>query len=151
MDHPQCTLYSASQHLSAVFIHSRHTAQHQGSIPSTYAYTAAPLPIPTETHHALRLAHAPIPPAVWQAIARGVTKAGVGVETLNLELVGSEEVAAELKKADGFILGSPTLGGHMPTQVSVALGTILTEQHARALPCGVFGSFGCGWDAVRCV
>jgi hypothetical protein len=39
--------------------------------------------------------------------------------------------------------GSPTLGGHMPTQVSVALGAIMRERQAQALPCGVFGSFGC--------
>jgi hypothetical protein len=38
--------------------------------------------------------------------------------------------------------GSPTLGGHMPTQVSVALGTVIQEQRAKQLPCGVFGSFG---------
>ncbi len=38
--------------------------------------------------------------------------------------------------------GSPTLGGHMPTQVAVALGAIIREQKAKALPCGVFGSFG---------
>jgi hypothetical protein len=31
----------------------------------------------------------------------------------------------------------------MPTQVAVALGGIIREQKAKALPCGVFGSFGC--------
>jgi hypothetical protein len=30
----------------------------------------------------------------------------------------------------------------MPTQVSVALGTVIQEQRAKQLPCGVFGSFG---------
>ena len=38
--------------------------------------------------------------------------------------------------------GSPTLGGHMPTQVSVALGAIMREQASKGKPCGVFGSFG---------
>jgi len=86
--------------------------------------------------------------ALAQAIARGVTKAGVGVEMYNLELVSLEEVAAAVRNSDGFILGSPTLGGHMPTQVSVALGTIIREQSAKGLPCGVFGSFGWSGEAV---
>jgi flavorubredoxin len=43
--------------------------------------------------------------ALAQAISRGVTKAGVGVNTINLELVGVDEVAAVIKEADGFIIG----------------------------------------------
>ena len=45
--------------------------------------------------------------------------------------------------------GSPTLGGHMPTQVQVALGAIIREREAKQLPCGVFGSFGWSGEAVR--
>ncbi len=44
--------------------------------------------------------------------------------------------------------GSPTLGGHMPTQVSVAMGTILRDPTSKAMPCGVFGSFGWSGEAV---
>lgn len=56
--------------------------------------------------------------ALAQAISRGITKAGVGVETLNLEDSALDEVEAAVEQAGGFIIGSPTLGGHMPTQAS---------------------------------
>lgn len=86
--------------------------------------------------------------ALAQAISKGVTKAGVGVQTLNLEVSSLDEVTQVIKKSDGFILGSPTLGGHMPTQVSVALGAIMRESQAKGQPCGVFGSFGWSGEAV---
>lgn len=36
----------------------------------------------------------------------------------------------------------------MPTQVSAMLGSILRLQNAKALPCGVYGSFGWSGEAV---
>eukprot|EP00879_Flechtneria_rotunda_P002337 GHRR01002532.1.p1 GENE.GHRR01002532.1~~GHRR01002532.1.p1 ORF type:complete len:683 (+),score=243.39 GHRR01002532.1:141-2189(+) len=86
--------------------------------------------------------------ALAQAISRGVTKGGVAVNTINLEVTDLEEVKAAIKAADGFTIGSPTLGGHMPTPVQLALGTILRAASARELPCGVFGSFGWSGEAV---
>lgn len=53
-----------------------------------------------------------------QSIARGITKAGMGAELVNMEYVTLEEISAVLKSSAGFVIGSPTLGGHMPTQVS---------------------------------
>ena len=53
-----------------------------------------------------------------------------------------------VRRTNGFVLGSPTLGGHMPTPVKAALGAILREPDARAKPCGVFGSFGWSGEAV---
>ena len=85
--------------------------------------------------------------AMAQAIARGITKAGVAVEMLNCELSSNEEVANLIKKTDGFCLGAPTLGGHMPTPVSNALGVIVKEA-SRDYPSGVFGSFGWSGEAV---
>ena len=52
-----------------------------------------------------------------QAISRGITKAGIGVETLNLEVDSVDDALEAVKRAKGFIIGSPTLGGHLPTQV----------------------------------
>ncbi|KAF6262522.1 flavodoxin-like protein [Scenedesmus sp. NREL 46B-D3] len=86
--------------------------------------------------------------ALAQAISRGLTKGGVGVSTVNLELTPLDEVVDSIKDADGFTIGSPTLGGHMPTPVQLALGSILRESKARELPCGVFGSFGWSGEAV---
>ena len=66
---------------------------------------------------------------------------------LNCELSTSEEVEALIQKTDGFCLGAPTLGGHMPTPVSNALGVIVKEA-SREFPSGVFGSFGWSGEAV---
>ncbi|GIL62757.1 hypothetical protein Vafri_16932 [Volvox africanus] len=86
--------------------------------------------------------------ALAQAISRGITKGGVAVETVNLELASLQEVSEAVSRSQGFVLGSPTLGGHMPTQVSVAMGAIIREPSAKAMPCGVFGSFGWSGEAV---
>ncbi|MCO5578939.1 hypothetical protein L7F22_032789 [Adiantum nelumboides] len=86
--------------------------------------------------------------ALAQAISRGISKAGVGVESLNAELSSSADVADLVKRCCGFVVGSPTLGGHMPTPVQNALGVILRDNNARSKPCGVFGSFGWSGEAV---
>jgi hypothetical protein len=87
--------------------------------------------------------------ALSQSIARGVTKAGVGAEAVNLEVATLPEVEAAIARASGFAVGAPTLGGHMPTQVATALGAIIRAPGAAArLPAGVFGSFGWSGEAV---
>jgi flavorubredoxin/flavin reductase (DIM6/NTAB) family NADH-FMN oxidoreductase RutF len=85
--------------------------------------------------------------ALAQAIALGITKAGVGVESINCEFVEPTEIATVLEKADGFIIGSPTLGGHAPTQIQTALGTVLSTVSKTKLA-GVFGSFGWSGEAI---
>jgi len=85
--------------------------------------------------------------ALAQAIALGITKAGVGVESINCEFVEPIEIATALEKADGFIIGSPTLGGHAPTQIQTALGTVLSTVSKTKLA-GVFGSFGWSGEAI---
>ena len=81
------------------------------------------------------------------AIAKGITKAGVGVESINCELANPAEIQSAIEKCDGFIIGSPTLGGHMPTQVQTALGTVLSST-AKSKLVGVFGSYGWSGEAV---
>lgn len=44
--------------------------------------------------------------------------AGVGINTLNLETMSLDEVSKAVAESAGFVIGSPTLGGHMPTQVT---------------------------------
>lgn len=83
-----------------------------------------------------------------QAVSRGITKAGLGVEMANLEQLSLKEAEAVLESSQGFVIGSPTLGGHMPTQVSAMLGSILRSSEAKALPCGVYGSYGWSGEAV---
>ncbi|NER87941.1 diflavin flavoprotein [Moorena sp. SIO3A2] len=85
--------------------------------------------------------------AIAQAIARGITKAGVSVESLNCEVAEPEEIGTAVEKADGFIMGSPTLGGHAPTQVQTALGMVLSSATKTKLA-GVFGSYGWSGEAI---
>ncbi|MEH2023515.1 diflavin flavoprotein [Nostoc sp.] len=82
-----------------------------------------------------------------QAIARGITKAGVAVESINCEFTQPEEIRAAVEKAGGFIIGSPTLGGHAPTPVQTALGIVLSTATNNKLA-GAFGSFGWSGEAV---
>ena len=84
---------------------------------------------------------------IAQAIARGVTKAGVAVESINAESAKPEEIETAVAKSAGFIMGSPTLGGHAPTQIQAALGIVLANA-AKTQLSGVFGSFGWSGEAV---
>ncbi|MEQ9553442.1 MAG: diflavin flavoprotein [Coleofasciculus sp. G3-WIS-01] len=84
---------------------------------------------------------------VAQAIARGMTKAGVGVESINCEIADPEEIRTAVEKAEGFVMGSPTLGGHAPTQIQTALGIVLSTATKTKLA-GVFGSFGWSGEAI---
>lgn len=81
------------------------------------------------------------------AIARGITKAGVRVESINAEFAESEGIKKAIQQCDGFIFGSPTLGGHAPTQIQSALGITLTNADTNKLA-GVFGSFGWSGEAI---
>ncbi len=84
---------------------------------------------------------------IASAIARGITKAGVAVESINAESAKPEEIKTAIDKSAGFIMGSPTLGGHAPTQIQSALGIVLANA-AKTQLAGVFGSFGWSGEAV---
>ncbi|MGB3491934.1 MAG: flavin reductase, partial [Elainellaceae cyanobacterium] len=83
-----------------------------------------------------------------QAIARGMTKAGARVESINCEATDPKDIPAIAEKCEGFVIGSPTLGGHAPTQVQTALGTLLSNVPTDKLA-GVFGSFGWSGEAIE--
>ncbi len=82
-----------------------------------------------------------------QAIALGIIKAGIRVESINCEAAEPEEIRAAVEKAAGFIIGSPTLGGHAPTPIQTALGIVLSTATNNKLA-GVFGSFGWSGEAI---
>lgn len=84
---------------------------------------------------------------IAQAIAQGLTKAGVRVETINCEIASPEEMSRAAETCDGFVIGSPTLGGHAPTPIQTALGIILSTIPKDKLA-GVFGSFGWSGEAI---
>jgi flavorubredoxin/flavin reductase (DIM6/NTAB) family NADH-FMN oxidoreductase RutF len=84
---------------------------------------------------------------VAQAIAAGITKAGVAVNSINCEFVQPTELRQAVADCQGFIMGSPTLGGHAPTPVQTALGVVLATAEKNKLA-GVFGSFGWSGEAI---
>ncbi|MDJ0599267.1 MAG: diflavin flavoprotein [Crocosphaera sp.] len=82
-----------------------------------------------------------------QAIASGITKAGVRVESINAEAAEPDEIKEAINNCSGFIFGSPTLGGHAPTQIQTALGITLANADKSKLA-GVFGSYGWSGEAI---
>ncbi|MDZ8104847.1 MAG: diflavin flavoprotein [Nostoc sp. DedQUE12a] len=84
---------------------------------------------------------------VANAIAQGLIENGVNVESINCELAEPAEITRIVEACDGFIIGSPTLGGHAPTQIQTALGIVLATA-AKTKLAGVFGSFGWSGEAI---
>lgn len=73
--------------------------------------------------------------------SRGITKAGVGCETINAEVCTKEEIASVVSSCSGFVIGSPTLGGHIPTPVQVTPLLILhSASYLQTLVYKVFWS-----------
>ena len=85
--------------------------------------------------------------AIADALAQGVARTGVRVESINCEFTPAEKLLEAIRGCDAVLIGSPTLGGHAPTPIVSALGTLLAEGD-RAKPVGVFGSFGWSGEAL---
>jgi flavorubredoxin/flavin reductase (DIM6/NTAB) family NADH-FMN oxidoreductase RutF len=85
--------------------------------------------------------------AIADALARGVARSGVRVDSLNCEFAEPEQLLQMIRGCDALLIGSPTLGGHAPTPIVSALGTVLAEGD-RSKPVGVFGSFGWSGEAI---
>jgi flavorubredoxin/flavin reductase (DIM6/NTAB) family NADH-FMN oxidoreductase RutF len=86
--------------------------------------------------------------AIADALAQGIARTGVRVESINCEFTPPEQLLAAIRSCDGLLIGSPTLGGHAPTPIVSALGTVLAEGD-RSKPVGVFGSFGWSGEALE--
>ncbi len=82
-----------------------------------------------------------------QAIAKGMTDGGAAVESINCEFAEPDAVAQVIDRCDGFVIGSPTLGGHAPVQIQTALGIILSTA-PKTKVAGVFGSYGWSGEAL---
>ncbi len=81
-----------------------------------------------------------------QAFGLGLTKGGVAVESINCEFADPDDIRAAIEKSDGFIIGSPTIGGNAPTPIHTALGIVLSIGDTGKLA-GVFGSYGWSGEA----
>jgi len=86
--------------------------------------------------------------AIADALAQGVSRTGVRVESINCEFSPAEQLLTAISSCDALLIGSPTLGGHAPTPIVSALGTVLAEGD-RGKPVGVFGSFGWSGEALE--
>ncbi len=84
---------------------------------------------------------------VAQAIAQGLIDSGVTVESINCESATPEDITRAIEDCDGFMMGSPTLGGHAPVQIETALGIVLATASKTKLA-GVFGSYGWSGEAI---
>ncbi len=85
--------------------------------------------------------------ALAEGIITGLTQANVSVEKVDCELVDPALIKAAIERADGVLIGSPTLGGHVPTQIQTAFGILLAHASPEK-PMGVFGSYGWSGEAV---
>ncbi|MBE9110568.1 diflavin flavoprotein [Nodosilinea sp. LEGE 07298] len=81
------------------------------------------------------------------AIAQSLNAAQIAVEAINCEQTDPHALIDILSQCDGFIIGSPTLGGHAPVQIQTALGLILANVPKTKLV-GVFGSYGWSGEAI---
>jgi flavorubredoxin/flavin reductase (DIM6/NTAB) family NADH-FMN oxidoreductase RutF len=81
------------------------------------------------------------------AIAQGLIQSEVAVESINCEWADPAEITRAVEACDGFIFGSPTLGGHAPAQIQTALGLVLSTARKTKLA-AVFGSYGWSGEAV---
>ncbi|OKH19332.1 diflavin flavoprotein [[Limnothrix rosea] IAM M-220] len=82
-----------------------------------------------------------------RAIAQGLIDEGLQVNTINCETAEPAEITEAIEACDGFLIGSPTLAGHAPTQIQTALGIILSTATPTKLA-GVFGSYGWSGEAI---
>ena len=85
--------------------------------------------------------------SIGDALAKGINRTSVEVESINCEFTPNDVLIKSLQNADGYLIGSPTLGGHAPTPIVSALGTLLSEGN-RDKPVGIFGSFGWSGEAI---
>ncbi len=85
--------------------------------------------------------------AIADTLAKGISSTGVQVKSLNCEFTSANELVTAIQEADAYLIGSPTLGGHAPTPIVSALGTLLSEGN-RKKPVGIFGSYGWSGEAL---
>lgn len=76
-----------------------------------------------------------------QAIAKGITKAGVAVEMLDLKSAETQEVTELVNSAAGIIIGMPPLSGHNTQETTANIGTILAAANSKQ-SIGIFESYG---------
>jgi flavorubredoxin/flavin reductase (DIM6/NTAB) family NADH-FMN oxidoreductase RutF len=76
-----------------------------------------------------------------QAIAKGITKTGVAVETLDLKSADPQEVKELASIAVGIVIGTPPVSGSYSQEITANLGTILASVNSKQ-SIGMYESHG---------
>lgn len=76
-----------------------------------------------------------------QALAHGITKAGVEVEMMDLLNEDQQEVRELTERATGIVLAMPPASGVQAAETSVSLGTVMASVHAKQI-IGLVESYG---------
>ncbi|MFQ5454527.1 MAG: flavodoxin domain-containing protein, partial [Candidatus Zixiibacteriota bacterium] len=85
-----------------------------------------------------------------EAIAKGVSEEGVNVKMLDVNNTDHQFIRDAIEKADGIIVGSPTIVGDVPRPVWDAL-TLFSTVSSRIKLGAVFGSYGWSGEAAKMV
>ncbi len=76
-----------------------------------------------------------------QAIARGITKTGVGVEMVDMRSADTQDVNEIVSRSTGVVIGMPPSTGKASEETRAALGTILAGVGSKKT-FGLFESYG---------
>lgn len=76
-----------------------------------------------------------------QAIARGITKTGVGVETIDLRSADNTEIQEIVNRSVGIVMGMPPSSGKNQAEITASLGTVLAAANDKQT-IGMFESYG---------
>lgn len=85
-----------------------------------------------------------------EAIAKGVLEEGVNVKMLDVNDTDPQFIRDAIEKADGLIVGSPTIVGDVPKPVWEAL-TLLSSVKFKIKLGSAFGSYGWSGEAAKMV
>ncbi|NEO87757.1 MAG: MBL fold metallo-hydrolase [Spirulina sp. SIO3F2] len=76
-----------------------------------------------------------------QALAHGITKAGVAVEMMDLLNEDQQEVRELTERATGIVLAMPPASGAQSAETKVSLGTVIASVHEKQI-IGLVESYG---------
>jgi flavorubredoxin len=85
-----------------------------------------------------------------EAIAKGVSEEGVNVKMIDVNDTDPQFIRDAIEKADGIIVGSPTIVGDAPRPVWDAL-TLLSSVKFKIKLGSAFGSYGWSGEATKMV
>lgn len=85
-----------------------------------------------------------------EAISKGVSEGGVNARILDMNDSDQQFIRDAIEKADGIIVGAPTVAGDAPKPVWEALSLLSTVKSGIKLG-SVFGSYGWSGEAIKMI